>query len=383
MYICIVYDCLFPWTIGGAERWYRNLAERLVREGHQVDYYTLTQWDADEPPILEGVRVIAAGPRLALYNGTRRTIWAPLRFGMGVFMRLLRDGRRYDVVHTASFPFFSLLAIAILRPFLGYRVVCDWHEVWSLAYWKAYLGPVAGRIGAMIQWLCAALPQRAYSFSRLHADRLRALGRSDVTILTGEYEGGAEHGSYLASADPPELVYAGRMIAEKRITLLIDAIAVARQSIPGLRARIFGQGPEYPNVQERVRRHALEDNVTLEGFVESGTVDYAMRTAFCIVQPSSREGYGMVVVEASARGVPAVVVAGEDNAAVELIDEGLNGFVATAAEPEALAAAILHCWRAGEALRLSTRQWYAQKATQLSLETSLRTVVQHYSSERS
>ena len=27
--ICIVYDCLYPYTIGGAERWYRNLAERL------------------------------------------------------------------------------------------------------------------------------------------------------------------------------------------------------------------------------------------------------------------------------------------------------------------------------------------------------------------
>jgi hypothetical protein len=28
MRICVVYDCLFPHTIGGAERWYRNLAER-------------------------------------------------------------------------------------------------------------------------------------------------------------------------------------------------------------------------------------------------------------------------------------------------------------------------------------------------------------------
>ena len=31
--VCIVYDCLYPYTIGGAERWYRNLAERLVGRG--------------------------------------------------------------------------------------------------------------------------------------------------------------------------------------------------------------------------------------------------------------------------------------------------------------------------------------------------------------
>ena len=53
--------------------------------------------------------------------------------------------------------------------------------------------------------------------------------------------------------------------------------------------------------------------------------------------PSSREGYGLVVVEASARGVPSVVVAGGDNAATELIAPGENGLVAPSASPEDLA----------------------------------------------
>ena len=50
--------------------------------------------------------------------------------------------------------------------------------------------------------------------------------------------------------------------------------------------------------------------------------------------PSRREGYGMVVVEAAARGTPSIVVAGEDNAATELIEEGVNGFVAPSADAE-------------------------------------------------
>ena len=50
--------------------------------------------------------------------------------------------------------------------------------------------------------------------------------------------------------------------------------------------------------------------------------------------PSRREGYGLVVIEAAARGTPVVVVAGPDNAAVELVAEGENGFVAGVGSPE-------------------------------------------------
>ena len=68
--------------------------------------------------------------------------------------------------------------------------------------------------------------------------------------------------------------------------------------------------------------------------------------------PSRREGYGLVVVEACAAGTPAVVVADPDNAATELIEEGVNGFVAASASPQDLAAAILRVRDAGPALRV-------------------------------
>src|SRR5688500_10251918 len=94
--ICIVYDCLFPWTVGGAERWYRNLGERLSAEGHEVTYLTLRQWDAGTDASYAGVRVRAVGPRMALYTGPRRRILPPLAFGAGVLWHLARHGRRYD-----------------------------------------------------------------------------------------------------------------------------------------------------------------------------------------------------------------------------------------------------------------------------------------------
>ena len=112
MRVCIVYDCLYPYTIGGAERWYRNLAERLAAGGHEVTFLTRRQWGRGDDPAIPGVRVVAVSPRMELYAGGKRRILPPLLFGLGVLVHLLRHGSRYDIVHTASFPYFSLLASA-------------------------------------------------------------------------------------------------------------------------------------------------------------------------------------------------------------------------------------------------------------------------------
>src|ERR1700733_7599517 len=90
MRICVVYDCLYPYTVGGAERWYRNLAERLAADGHEVSYLTLRQWERGERLDLDPrVRVITAGPGMALYTASgRRRILPPLVFGLGVFAHL-------------------------------------------------------------------------------------------------------------------------------------------------------------------------------------------------------------------------------------------------------------------------------------------------------
>ena len=86
----------------------------------------------------------------------------------------------------------------------------------------------------------------------------------------------------------------------------------------------------------------------------------------------------MVVVEAAARGTPSIVVAGPDNAAVELIEEGVNGFVCPSSDPSAIAEAIVRVHEAGIALRESTARWFAANAEHLSLESSLQTVLASY-----
>ena len=376
--ICVVYDCLFPYTVGGAERWYRNLAERLVAAGHEVTYLTLRQWDRDTRPDLEGVSVTAVGPRLGLYTDTgRRRIWPPLVFGAGVLIHLLRHGRRYDVVHTASFPYFSLLAAGAARRRGRFRLVVDWHELWSDSYWREYLGSLGGRLGQAVQSACLRVPQRAFCFSRLVERRLHEHGvAGEVTVLEGEYAGDGR------AREPrpaePVVVFAGRHIPEKRVVAVVGAVEHARSALPGLRGVIFGDGPERAAVVGEIEARGLEGVIEAPGFVDAERVQSTLATALCMLLPSRREGYGLIVVEAAAAAVPSVVVAGPDNAAAELVEDGVNGFVARSAAPDDLAGAIAKVHAAGPALRESTAAWFDRNAERLSLEGSLDAVVTAY-----
>ena len=94
--------------------------------------------------------------------------------------------------------------------------------------------------------------------------------------------------------------------------------------------------------------------------------------------PSRREGYGLVVLEAASRGTPSVVVADPDNAAVELVAEGENGFIAPSASPEDLAEAILRIHAAGPSLRESTAKWFARNAERFSLRRTLDVLARAY-----
>jgi glycosyltransferase involved in cell wall biosynthesis len=255
--------------------------------------------------------------------------------------------------------------------------VVDWFEVWSRSYWHDYLGGVQGRIGALVQRACAAVPQRAFCFSELHAERLRAEGlRGEVTVLRGLYAGALQ--ATPARAADPLVLFAGRLIPEKRVTLGVDAVVRAAEQIEGLEGVFYGDGPEREKLREAIAEHGAESFISAPGFADAGLVDADMRRALCMLLPSRREGYGMVVVEASAHATPSIVVAAEDNAAIELVQDGVNGLVVASADPEAIADAIVRVHEAGMELRESTARWYAENVERLSLESSLREVLASY-----
>ena len=376
MRICLVYETLYPYFRGGAERWYRNLAERLVDEGHDVTYVTLQRWDEDSRPELPGVRIVTVGPALRLYTGGRRKASTTVRFGAAVSAHLMRHGRGYDVVHTAALQLTSLAAAAARRRH-GYRLVVDWFEVWTRAYWLEYVGPVLGRVAWRAQQASMRTDHEAICFSRLHERRLREGGfQGRITRVGGIYADPVQ--APPAVTAEPSVVFLGRHIAEKRVQAVVPAVALARDRAPELRALIFGDGPDRPAVLEQINQLHLDGIVEAPGVAPDDEVQNALGHALCLLHPSEREGYGLVVVEAAAAGTPVVLAAAEDNAAVELIEEGVNGFVAPSASPDDLAAAILRVRESGDALRASTAAWFAANARRLSMAESLERVLDVY-----
>lgn len=360
---------MFPYTVGGAERWYVHLAERLSAQ-HEVSYVTLRQWPKGDAPT-EPCRVVEAGPRMDLYTESgRRKICPPLRFGWGVFWHLLVHGGRYDIVHGASFPYFSVIGAKLALLFhRRTKLVIDWHEIWTKQYWNEYLGPIGGRVGYAVQSFCKRLPDHNFTESRMHAERLAPRPLTRLTGLFTEPENRPTEPA--PAADPPHVVFAGRLIPEKNALVLPAALVEARKRVPELQATIFGRGPQFEQVKALVAERDASDFIDVPGFVETEVLERAIATASCVVLPSVREGYGMVVLEAVCLGVPAVVVAGDDNAAVELIDEQVNGFVARSADSPLLGAAIAEAVEGGVALRSSTWNWYETHRAELSIEDSL------------
>jgi glycosyltransferase involved in cell wall biosynthesis len=211
---------------------------------------------------------------------------------------------------------------------------------------------------------------------RPQAERLREEGlRGSLTVLRGLYAGASE--PVTPRGADPVVLFAGRLIPDKQPTLAVAAIALAIGRVEGLRGEFLGDGPERAALEASIAEHGLQEIVRAPGFVDADIVESEMRSALCMLLPSRREGYGMVVVEAAARGTPSIVVAGEDNAATELIAEGGNGTIARA-DPQAIADAIVRVQDGGIELRRSTINWFAENADWLSLEHSLQIVLESY-----
>jgi glycosyltransferase involved in cell wall biosynthesis len=378
--ICLVYDCLYPYTVGGAERWYRGLATELSSAGHAVTYVTRHVWADGEDPGFDGVRVVAVSAGGGLYTDDgRRRIGEALAFGAGVFRHMARNRGSYDAVHTCAFPYFSLPAIRLALAGRGLRVGVDWFEVWSRDYWREYLGGLRGAVGYAVQRLCVRLTPEAYVFSSLHGRRLREEGlRGEPLALPGLYEGDTRPAFAPVERDPL-IVFAGRHIREKRVRLIPQVIERVRARVPPARALVLGDGPERAALLEEIAQRRLEEAVDAPGFVDAAAVRAAFERAACLLLPSVREGYGLVVVEAAACGTPAVVAAEPDNAASELVEDGVNGRIAPAAEPAALAEAVLDVLERGVSMRQSTASWFERNSEALSLARSARTLANRYS----
>jgi glycosyltransferase involved in cell wall biosynthesis len=378
--VCIVYDCLFPWTTGGAERWYRELAEYLPAAGANVRYLTRLQWSEANAPEIPGVEVVVVAPESELYeaDGTRKVL-PPLRFGLGVFLWFVRRRREVDVVQLANFPFFSLIAARLALVGSGAEIYVDWLEIWPRRFWVGYAGHGAGELGFIIQWLCIRLTQHALVFFSPAGARLRQEGyKRDVTTLAGLLPRiPLETRAFTARSATPSALFVGRLIQDKGVRLLPEMVRLALLGRPDFRLIVVGTGPEADLMTSLFAELGVSGSVDQLGFVSDEELERLRAEASCTVIASTREGYGISAVESLASGTPIVVASNPQNLAVHHVVEGVNGFVV---EPSAagLARGVALAIAGGEDLRISTRKWFTENAPFMTVDNSLREVVALY-----
>jgi glycogen(starch) synthase len=148
------------------------------------------------------------------------------------------------------------------------------------------------------------------------ADAARRLGAADVRVIPSGVELPAEVG---AEAEPPEVLYAGRLSEEKGVLELVAAA-------DGIRLVVAGDGP----LRSRVPG--------ARGFVPHDELQGLYARAAVVACPSRREGFGVACLEAMAHGRP--VVAGDVGGLRDLVVDGETGYLVPPRDVPALRAAL-------------------------------------------
>jgi len=364
--VAIAYDVCSPFTIGGAESHYRGLTEELARRGHGVTYLTSRYWDGPAARDRDGVRLVALTKRWGPPTGNR-TMVAALRYAFGLFAHLLRHGGSYDVVEVAALP--PTAAVAAWVGMLPHRkplLVMDWHEVWPRSTWVDELGPV-GNLGWLAEVVARPLGKRV-AFSNLHANRLPG-----GAIKVPEFIS-IEHPSETQNALEPDrslLLCVGRLVPNKRFDLLPGTLAALRKSHPerDWHALVIGSGPQLERIKSEARFHGVAERIEFDSGLSAEDLSNHLSTSGVLFHPSRREGFGIILLEASAHGLPSVVCRAADNAGVELIQPGENGEIAEAAEFADLADSVARVL-ADDDGRARTLNWWAQHRSDFTSATA-------------
>ena len=213
-----------------------------------------------------------------------------------------RAARGADVVHAHWLPS-AVVALSTGKPF----VLQLWGTDVELARRAQPLARSVVRQARIV--VCA---------SRALAEQAHALGAREVRVIPSGVDLPADVGD---ETSPPEVLYVGRLSAEKGV---LDLVAAS----DGMRLRVAGDGP-------------LRDRVPgALGFVPHHELSALYSRAAVVACPSRREGFGVACAEAMAHGRP--VVASAVGGLLDLVEEGETGLLVPPGDVERLRAALQH-----------------------------------------
>lgn len=332
-----VSDSVCPFNKGGKETRLNEITRRLASNPEtEVHIYTMKWWDGPRTIRLDGVWFHAICKLYPLYKGDRRSIRQAVLFGLAT-LRLVAE--RFDVLDVDHMPFFPLFSARIVCALRGRPLFGTWHEVWGREYWREYMGG-SGVFGYVTEWLAFRMPHMIISNSEHTTARLLLQARH-IRVETVSLGVDVERIRGVMPADmQSDVMFAGRLLRNKNVDLLLDAVAlIARDR--DIRCLIVGEGPERVRLGAQARRLGVTSNVRFVDFVPDHSKLFGlMKSSRVLVLPSEREGFGMVVLEANACGIPVVTLDHDKNAARDLIISGQNGYLCDRSD-SSLASAIL------------------------------------------
>lgn len=249
--------------------------------------------------------------------------------------RFLRAGR-YDVVH--AFSITAELWVRLVLPFVpGLRLVSsvrglglagpDWH-------WRAKRWIVRGSSAVISNTRAGAeLVSRRCAFPVQRIDVIP--NGLELPPFPGPSDREAARRAFGLTDDVRLLLFVGRLVPEKNLPLLLDAIA---RLLPSQRPLVWlaGEGPERQHIEADVARLGLAGCVRLLG--ERSDTHHLMQAADLLVLPSREEGLSNVLLEAMGCGLP--VIATAVGGSPELIEDGVTGRLLPSDDAPALAATI-------------------------------------------
>jgi len=332
MKIAYVYDAVYPWVKGGAEKRIYELSRRLAKRGHEVHCYGMKWWPGENEILKDNVHLHGICTPMPLYVGGKRSI-SQAAFFAGKLLALRAD---CDVIDCQNFPYLSCFSAKLLSSLRGQKLFITWHEVWG-DYWRKYLGE-KGRAGQAVEWAAARLTHHNVAVSVRTQRELLSLGAKDVQVVTNGIDWQRINRVH-PSAKQSDIIYVGRLVEHKNVDLLIKALKTVKADVPDVKALIVGDGPEKGKLKSLVSELELEKNVLFLGFLEDYNEALSlMKSSGIFTTPSTREGFGMAALEANACGLPVVTVKHRMNAVMDLVTKE-TGAVCEPTE-QALAGAI-------------------------------------------
>jgi len=159
----------------------------------------------------------------------------------------------------------------------------------------------------------------------------------DVFVSSGRTDRRGVRTKLGIAPNTPVVLTVGRLNPEKGHRYLLESIQIARQHIPDLRALIVGEGPLREKLEATTRSLHLEAVVSFLGWQED--VASLMVASDLFVLPSTRESFGLVILEALALGLP--VIAARVGGVPEIIKTGETGILVEPGDTEGLAKAMM------------------------------------------